>query len=198
MRRGLASDRASAHTTTLSQRERDRFFALGVMLEKRVRNLRLPDVLFTSLTFPFVEFHCQYLRPVICEKGGGRRFDTTLSGNGDEESLYGPGSEIEGARNTRSFVLQDLEDEETLLLHTETGLPLTANHVRSTWKRFLLWQHVNRGQATDISMIRPFSLYSCKRPGTPSTFMKYLILCRRWAPEVKGQEEQQLCSTIHI
>jgi hypothetical protein len=109
----------------------------GVVLEKRVRSAWMPDVLFPSLTFPFVEFHCKYVRPAIREKGRESRFDADFSSCGNEERMHDRGSDISGARQTCSIVQHDFEDEEKLLLHTETGLPLNASHVRSTWKRFL-------------------------------------------------------------
>jgi hypothetical protein len=137
MRRVLASGRASAYSARLPHCEGDRFLALKVVLERRVRNARFPDVSFPSLTFPFVEFHCKYVRPAICKKVHENGFDAAPSGDQDEERDNGTGSEIWGARNTHSFAPQYLEDEETLLLHTKTGLSLTASHVRSTWKRFL-------------------------------------------------------------
>jgi hypothetical protein len=84
MRRVLAnSERASAHPSTTNPCERDQFFALGVVLEKRVRSAWMPDVLFPSLTFPFVEFERKYVRPAIREKGRESRFEADFSSSGN-------------------------------------------------------------------------------------------------------------------
>jgi hypothetical protein len=170
MRRVLASGSASAHSATLPRCERDRFFALGVVLEKRVRNARMPDVLFPSLTFPFVEFHCKYVRPAICEKVHENGFDAASGGNRDAESSDGVGSEIGVAQNTHSFAPQDLDDEETLLLHTETGLPLTASHVRSTWKRFLCSIDPELSQVTPMVLRASFGTYMIHQYRTGAHF----------------------------
>jgi hypothetical protein len=61
-------ERASAHLSTTNPCERDQFFALGVLLEKRVRSAWMTDVLFPSLTFPFVEFERKYVRPATVKR----------------------------------------------------------------------------------------------------------------------------------
>jgi hypothetical protein len=54
-------------------------------------------------------------------EGMWKRIRATFSGKGDEEGIDGPGSEIEGARNTRSFASQDLEDEGKLCCISKRG-----------------------------------------------------------------------------
>jgi hypothetical protein len=118
MRRVLAnSERASAHPSTTNPCERDQFFAMGLALEKRVRSALITDVLFPSLTFPVVEYHCKYVRPAIREKGRESRFEA-FSSSGCEERIHDLGLDISGARQTCSIVQHDFEDEEMLLLHT--------------------------------------------------------------------------------
>ena len=65
---------------------------------------------------------------------------------------------------------QDLEGEETLLLHTETGLPLTVNHVRSTWKRYLCSIDPELAQVTPMVLRASFGTYMIHQYRTGAHF----------------------------
>jgi hypothetical protein len=85
---------------------------------------------------------------ILAKNGGGSRRVRVDRNEDEPEILAGPG---------RSQ--PDLEDEETLLLHTETCLPVTVSQVRATWKRFLCWVDPELGAVTQMVLRASFATY---------------------------------------
>jgi hypothetical protein len=176
MRQSLTGNRGgSGHSGDRS--EPDGYFELGVVLEKRVRSPRMPNVLFPSFTFRFVEFHCKYVRCFILEKRGGAGNSAAEDGESDGNS--GQADEI-GPVETRAHA--DLEEEETLLLHTERAIPITGDQVRSTWKRFL------SELDPELSKVTPMVLRA--------SFATYMIHLYRVGRHFRGLTEQEFMDRL--
>jgi hypothetical protein len=134
----------------------------------------MPNVLFPTLSFRFVEFHCNYVIPYILSKKGGGSSSFRVHRDEEEDSEI-----FTGPAPGRSQ--PDLEDEETLLVHTETGSPLTVSQVRATWKRFVCSIDPELGGVTPMVLRASFAIYmihSCRTGQHFSGFPEHAFLER--------------------
>jgi hypothetical protein len=162
----------------------DCYFELGVIIEKRQRSSRLPNVLFPSLTFRYVEFHCKYVLPHI--RANSRRLERDNCRNSSQNNGTCAGESLDERRNdgveetdapeNRNYLSQDEfedGDEAALLLHTESARPIGARQVGATWKRFVCDVDPELSGVTPMVLRASFATYMIHLYRTGKHFRGY-------------------------
>jgi hypothetical protein len=149
IRQALSGRRFASQETESSP---EVYFELEIVLEKRVRTHQFPNVLFPAIAFRFIEFHCKFVRPFILGKCADARIGI---GNDGEDVI------VEARQPERSQ--PDLCDEATLLIHTETGNPVTVGQVRATWKAFVCQVDPELAHVTPMVLRASFATYLIHR-----------------------------------